>query len=215
VAPVRLAWIALAASWSPAVTAQDAGRWRPLIEEASGRFGIPPAWIERVLVAESGGRTSLNGRPIVSRTGAMGLMQLMPGTWARIRARLGLGADPHDPRDNIVAGTFYLRQMYDRFGYPGLFAAYNAGPARYDAHLRQGRDLPAETLVYVATIARVRSVAARARVISHGPLFFSLSGSVPGRVVRADRAERDAQERGNGQRAISYLFGQLSCPDCK
>lgn len=104
--------------------------------------------------AESGGRTSLGGRPIVSHAGAMGLMQLMPGTWLDMRARYGLGANPHDPRDNIIAGTAYLRLMFDRFGYPGLFAAYNAGPARYAASLRTGRILPAETRAYVAELVR-------------------------------------------------------------
>lgn len=79
---------------------------------------MPAAWIERVMQAESGGRTVLNGRPIISRAGAMGLMQVMPGTWAEIRSALGLGSDPFDPRDNILAGTFYLRRMFDRFGYP-------------------------------------------------------------------------------------------------
>src|SRR3546814_15201519 len=86
--------------------------------------------------AESGGHTMLDGRPITSRAGAMGLMQLMPASYADMRRRLDLGPNPHDPRDNIRAGTFYLRLMYERFGYPGLFAAYNAGPARYAAHLR-------------------------------------------------------------------------------
>jgi soluble lytic murein transglycosylase-like protein len=96
--------------------------------EASQRLGVPIAWIERVMRAESGGRTRLGGRPIVSRAGAMGLMQLMPTTWADMRGWLSLGHDPFDPRDNILAGTCHLRLMYDRFGYPGLFAAYNAGP---------------------------------------------------------------------------------------
>jgi hypothetical protein len=83
----------------------------------------------------------------------MGLMQLMPDTWREMRARLGLDTDPHEPRDNILAGTAYLRSMYDRFGYPGLFAAYNAGPARYAEHLATGRRLPAETVSYVAAVA--------------------------------------------------------------
>lgn len=122
------------------------------------RFGVPAAWIERVMRAESGGRTSLAGRPIVSRAGAMGLMQLMPGTWAEMRSQLGLGFDPHRPRDNILAGTLYLRLMYDRFGYPGLFGAYNAGPARYAAHVARGRALPLETRLYMATVeGNVRS----------------------------------------------------------
>lgn len=133
--------------------AQPIARWQPLIAEASVRFGIPVAWIERVMRAESGGRITLGGRPIVSRAGAMGLMQLMPETWAEMRAAHGLGDDPHDPRDNILAGTAYLRLMYDRFGYPGMFAAYNAGPARYADHLMRGRALPQETRAYLASVA--------------------------------------------------------------
>ena len=136
--------------------AQSVERWSGYIAEASLRFGVPEAWIRRVIRAESGGRTVLNGRPITSRAGAMGLMQLMPGTWREMRAAYRLGLDPHDPRDNIVAGTAYLRAMYDRFGYPGLFAAYNAGPARYARHLATGGRLPAETMAYVAAVAGTR-----------------------------------------------------------
>lgn len=128
-------------------------RWSPHIREASARFGIPEEWIRRVMRAESGGRTTFRGRPITSPAGAMGLMQLMPGTWAEMRTRHGLGPDPHDPRDNILAGTAYLRAMYDRFGYPSLFAAYNAGPQRYARHIDRGHKLPEETIAYMARVA--------------------------------------------------------------
>src|SRR3546814_6250372 len=94
-----------------------------------------------------------SGHPITSRAGAMGLMQVMPATWADMRTRLALGSDPHDPRDNILAGSCYLRLMYDRFGYPGLFAASNAGPGRYAAHLSTGRPLPGETRAYLTALA--------------------------------------------------------------
>lgn len=118
------------------------------IVEASQRFGIPVRWIEVVIMAES------SGDPMaVSPKGAMGLMQLMPETWAELRDQLDLGADPFDPRTNILAGTAYLRAMRDRLGYPALFAAYNAGPGRYEDHLRTGKPLPAETRDYVARIA--------------------------------------------------------------
>lgn len=132
--------------------ADPIARWRPHIREASVRFGVPSAWIERVIAAESGGRTILAGAPIRSRAGAMGLMQLMPGTWAALRRELGLGPDPDEPRANILAGSFYLRKMYDRFGYPGLFAAYHAGPTRYAEHLGAGRALPAETIAYLRSV---------------------------------------------------------------
>lgn len=143
----------LCAALPAAPAAASVDRWSGHIAEASARFGIPEAWIRRVMSAESGGNTSLGGRPIVSRAGAMGLMQLMPGTWRAMRAALGLGNDPHEPKDNILAGTAYLRAMYDRFGYPGLFAAYNAGPGAYGAYLAGRRRLPAETVAYVAAVA--------------------------------------------------------------
>ncbi|BAV50890.1 lytic transglycosylase, catalytic [Mesorhizobium loti] len=78
-------------------------------------------------------------------------MQIMPDTWAELRLRNQLGRDPYDPRDNILAGTAYLRELYDRYGSPGFLAAYNAGPGRYEAFLK-GRPLPAETRAYVAAL---------------------------------------------------------------
>ncbi|MGX9182122.1 lytic transglycosylase domain-containing protein [Mesorhizobium sp. BHbdii] len=90
-------------------------RWQAFVAEASRRFGIPQAWIYAVIDAESDGKTMLDGRPITSRAGALGLMQVMPGTYDEMRVEHGLGADPPDPRDSILAGTAYLRAMYDRF----------------------------------------------------------------------------------------------------
>lgn len=133
--------------------ADGVARWRPMIEEASTRFGVPTSWIERVMRAESRGLTVLNGRPIRSSAGAIGLMQLMPETWQAMRDRLALGTDPDDPHDNILAGTCFLRLMYDRFGYPGMFGAYNAGPTVYAAWLAGARRLPSETLDYVRSLS--------------------------------------------------------------
>jgi hypothetical protein len=82
----------------------------------------------------------------------MGLMQIMPETWARLRVPYGLGADPYDAHDNILAGAAYLRELRDRYGSPGFLAAYNAGPTRYEDHLMTGRPLPAETRAYVAAV---------------------------------------------------------------
>lgn len=152
-APLKCAAIALAVACATPAHAESVATWQPFIREASLRFVIPSEWIERVMRAESGGNTQWNGRPIRSSAGAMGLMQLMPATWADMRMRLGLGSNPDDPRDNILAGTFYLRLMYDRFGYPGMFAAYNAGPGRYAEHLSGRRALPTETVGYLAAVA--------------------------------------------------------------
>lgn len=118
------------------------------VDEASRRFAIPTLLIRAVMQAESGGDARA-----LSTQGAMGLMQIMPGTWAELRLRYGLGADPYDPRDNITAGAAYLREMRDRYGEPGFLAAYNAGPDRYQEHVATGRPLPAETAAYMAGVA--------------------------------------------------------------
>jgi hypothetical protein len=122
--------------------------WGPYIREASGRFGIPERWIRRVMRQESGGQED-----VISWAGAMGLMQVMPDTYEELRARYGLGDDPFDPHNNILAGSAYLKEMYDRYGSPGFLAAYNAGPNRLDRYLNDGTPLPVETVNYVAAIA--------------------------------------------------------------
>ncbi|UIJ46259.1 lytic transglycosylase domain-containing protein [Sphingomonas cannabina] len=165
-------------------------RWRSYMREASQRFGIPLEWIERVMRAESGGRTHLDGRPITSHAGAMGLMQIMPATWTELRAELGLGDDPHDPRDNILAGTCYLRRMYDRFGYPGLFGAYNAGPARYAAWLAGARRLPAETRAYLAEVGGGSTSSPTVEAHADQATLFAIQASVPPSVAPTSRPSR-------------------------
>ena len=124
-------------------------RWDPIIAEVSRKVGISESWIRAVIRMESGGRTMKGNRPIRSGAGAMGLMQLMPGTYAEMRARYGLGKNAYDPRDNILAGAAYLRILYKKYGYPAMFAAYNTGPGNLENHLYRGRSLPAETRNYV------------------------------------------------------------------
>ena len=109
-------------------------------------------------------------------------MQLMPGTWLEVRSLLRLGDDPQDPRDNILAGSFYLRQMYDRFGYPGLFAAYNAGPARYSDYLAGAQSLPAETRAYAERIARDKEDGSKDR---SGAAIFAVRSATTGGATAA------------------------------
>ena len=135
----------LALPLSPATAhAQD---FDDLVRQAAERNAIPAMWVRAVLQAESAGDPDA-----VSGAGAMGLMQLMPGTWKDVRRRLNLRDDPFDPHDNIAAGAAYLRWLHDRYGDAGFLAAYNAGPDRYDDHLASGRPLPAETVSYVAHV---------------------------------------------------------------
>jgi hypothetical protein len=127
--------------------------WGPYIVEASRRFDVPETWIRAVMKVESGGHEYLNGEPITSPKGAMGLMQLMPDTYELVRARYDLGDDPYDPHNNILAGAAYMRMMYDLYGTPAFLAAYNAGPRRLDDYLSRRTTLPDETRRYVAIIA--------------------------------------------------------------
>ena len=129
-------------------SSQSLSPFTAFVTEASRRFGVPEHWIRAVMHVESGAK-----RRARSSKGAMGLMQIMPGTWKELRSRYGLGADPYDVRDNILAGAAYIRELHDRYGAPGFLAAYNAGPGRYERHLAIGRPLPAETQAYVATLA--------------------------------------------------------------
>lgn len=118
------------------------------VGEASKRFAVPEHWIRAVMRVESSEKPRAR-----SRKGAMGLMQIMPRTWDELRTRYGLGIDPYDPHDNILAGAAYIRQLHDRYGAPDFLAAYNAGPGRYESHLATGRPLPDETQAYIATLA--------------------------------------------------------------
>jgi len=148
------------------------------ITEAAQRFGLPAAWIRAILPAES------NGDPrAVSSKGAMGLMQVMPETWADLRVRHRLGSDPYDPHDNIIAGAAYIRLLYDRYGSPGWIAAYNAGPGRYEASLK-GRPLPSETAPMSLPSRRISTAAAipappssRRSILCPGPARRCLSRS--------------------------------------
>jgi hypothetical protein len=179
----------------PAV-AQDAPVERPSpsdpyaghIADAARRFGIPEAWIRAVMRVESRGDVRAT-----SPKGAMGLMQIMPATWGDLRARHGLGGDPYDPRDNIMAGAAYLREMHDRYGSPGFLAAYNAGPGRYEEYRATGRALPAETRAYVAALAPITgggNLAAPVTVATADPFAWTRAPLFIVQVDSRPRAER-------------------------
>lgn len=146
------------------------------VQAAAVRFGLPEAWIGAVLRAESGGDPCA-----VSAKGALGLMQVMPATYADLRARYHLGEDPFQPADNVTAGAGYLRELYDRFGLIGALAAYNVGPSRWTDYLTQGRPLPDETVTYVRRLSSRFAVLEGVPVAPPAPqsLFVTLTKAPP------------------------------------
>ena len=127
---------------APSPTVKPAGV-AELVDNAARKYGLPPAFVRAVVAAESGYRANA-----VSPKGAIGLMQLMPGT-----AR-GLGADPTIPEQNVDAGTRYLRDLllrYDNQAYHAL-AAYNAGPGAVDKY--HGVPPYRETQNYILNVLR-------------------------------------------------------------
>ena len=135
------------ASAVPAAAAQPAvahDRWGPLIQEHSELHGLDPRLVQAVVEVESAYRPRAR-----SRKGAMGLMQLMPGTAAQLAVD-----DPYDPEQNLRGGVAYLAEMMNRFGSLELaLAAYNAGPEAVERH----RGVPPyrETRDYVARVLRL------------------------------------------------------------
>jgi soluble lytic murein transglycosylase-like protein len=154
-------------------------RWDPLIADAAQRTGVPADWIRAVMHVESGGRTMLSeDEPMTSHAGAVGIMQVMPNTYAQMRTQYKLGADPYDPRDNVYAGAAYLRWLHKRYGYPNMFAAYNGGPGTLEAYMRGERELPKETRNYLVNVTNIV-----ARSEHHHPVRFA--GLLPASVNAA------------------------------
>ena len=119
---------------------------RELTRFAAKREGIPAQFIESVMATESAYRTNA-----LSPKGAIGLMQLMPGTAKT------LGADPHDPRQNVSAGARYLRELLTRYEKEPdqvlrALAAYNAGPGAVDRY--KGIPPYPETIAYVRRVLK-------------------------------------------------------------
>ena len=122
--------------------AGPAGRFDKLISRAAEAHGIEISLLKAIIKAESG----FNPKA-VSKRGAMGLMQIMPENVALFRIK-----DPFDPRENVMAGTRYFKELYERFKgrLPLALAAYNAGPTTVERY----RSIPPfpETRRYVEKV---------------------------------------------------------------
>lgn len=114
-----------------------------LADAAADKYGLPRELVRSVMAAESGMFAGA-----ISPKGAIGLMQLMPGT-AQV-----LGVNPYDPAQNVDAGARYLRDLLEKYKY-GLrhaLAAYNAGPGAVDKY--NGIPPYRETIDYISRIEK-------------------------------------------------------------
>src|ERR1700730_4629849 len=179
---------------SPRDGAPNIERWAAYIAEAARRFGRPEAWVRAVMQAESHGDAAA-----ASPAGAIGLMQIMPETYAELRVRYGLGANAYDPHDNIIAGTAYMSEMIELFGVPNFLAAYNAGPARLEDHLQRGRPLPEETQRYLAQIG---ALPAAPPPLEEGPVPQSLPSP-----TAASNAPRSSPQMVSGSASATRMIG--------
>ncbi len=196
IAPLASAQSPTPTSAPPVAAPSSAHPYAGYVAEASRRFGIPETWIWSVMRVESAGNAAAT-----SHAGAMGLMQVMPGTFAELRSRYGLGPNPYDPRDSILAGAAYLREMHDRYGSAGFLAAYNAGPGRWEDYVSRGRALPAETVAYMARL---------------GPIVGGSAAPVPTVVAQIDRlawtrASLFVQVR--GREVLSSATDEFAAPE--
>lgn len=138
-------------AWMPTSVAQ----WNAEFEQAARAHGVDAALLQIVTLLESRGNAEA-----ISPLGAVGLMQIMPSTGVKIAAERGIdGFEPDDLRDpatNIDFGAWYLARQLAEFGDGSLSeetvgraaAAYNAGPKRMNAHLKDGRPLSEESERY-------------------------------------------------------------------
>jgi hypothetical protein len=124
-------------------------KYEDLVIQEATRQGVDPRLAVHVLYKETGNLA--NPESAKSKAGALGVMQLMPGTAKE------LGVNPLDPMENIQGGISYLKKMYAKYQDPALAAAaYNAGPGRLDRALRSEGgigNLPRETRNYMVGLA--------------------------------------------------------------
>jgi hypothetical protein len=143
-----------AAAPAPAATKPEPVNLDQVVRDASNRYQLDPDFVNSVIKAESNFQSRA-----VSRKGALGLMQLMPGTASQLGVK-----DPFDPRANVEGGTAYLSQLLDLYHNDAIkaLAAYNAGTHRVEQY--HGLPPYMETRAYVARIVRDYNAKKRAQM---------------------------------------------------
>ncbi len=159
-----------------------------VVSGAGQRNQIDPDFIRSVIKAESGFHQNA-----VSRTGALGLMQLMPTT----ASQMGI-TNPFDPRSNVEGGTKYLRDLLEKYNLVvnKALAAYNAGPKRVDQY--QGVPPYYETQAYISRIIRDFN---RQKIAENPALAKKATGAQRMKAVKAATSKTTPNPRSSASRS--------------
>lgn len=189
----------------------QSGPLAPVVVEAARRVGVDPRIALGVATQESGVRQNrADGSPMTSSSGALGVMQLMPGT------AKGLGVNPLNANENIRGGVQYLAQLYAKYkDWRLALAAYNSGPGNVDSALRHHTQLSPEVQKYVNDVMSLSSrvdVGQDAAASADRPSIFGSNAGMDDYASRAAAESRGAAkgEDHSGDVAQSLTVGDVS-----
>jgi soluble lytic murein transglycosylase-like protein len=129
-------------------------RVQPIVRRAASEYGLDPNLVNAVIWVESKFNPRARGP-----AGARGMMQLMPRTSQSLAKKLGRSHRPYDPEFNILAGTYYLARLVEKFdGDEQLaLAGYSRGAGRIKALVANGEPLPEGTQKFIRKILRAKA----------------------------------------------------------
>jgi soluble lytic murein transglycosylase-like protein len=151
----------------------------PLVNKYAKMYGLDPALLYAAIYCESSAVHNTKNGILTSSAGALGLMQVMPGTFEFLQAKNPSLDNIRDLEQNLHAGAMYLRMMLNRYsgktrnvdgqisfnwGFTAAVMAYNGGPGTVDDFINHGASLPKETREYLQRVTAAYSLFATMKI---------------------------------------------------